>query len=68
MESNLTDKLDGVLMRLSDIQSSAAALSEALFYTGYEPEMFTGAASLIANDINGAVNDLSKLAEEMMNT
>jgi len=28
--------------------------------------MFTGAASLIANDINGAVNDLSKLAEEMM--
>jgi len=66
MAGKFTDRLDNILVRLSDIQSTATALSEALYFTGYEPEMFTGAASLIANDINGAVNDLSKLAEEMM--
>ncbi len=66
MASKFTDRLDNVLVRLSDIQSSALALSEALYHTGYDAELFTGAANLISNDIEGAVNDLSELAEEMM--
>ncbi len=67
MVSKITDKLDGVLMRLDDIQSTAIALSEALYFSGYESEVFTGAANLIAEDIKGAVNKLSNLAEEITN-
>ncbi len=66
MASKFTDKLDDVLVRLSDIQPSALALSEALYHTGYDAEIFTGAANLISDDIEGAVNDLSELAGEMM--
>ncbi len=66
MASKFTDRLDNILVRLNDIQSSALALSEALYHTGYDAEIFTGAANLISDDINGAVNDLSKLAGEMM--
>ncbi len=66
MESKFTDKLDGVLVRLDNIKSSAIALSEALYFTGYEAEVFTGAANLIADNIEGAVKDLSSLAGEMV--
>ncbi len=65
MASKITDKLDGVRVRLNDIQSSALALSEALYHTGYDAELFTGAANLIADDIEGAVKKLSNLAEEI---
>lgn len=64
--SIFTDKVEAVRNRLKDLQSSAEALREALAYSEYEPETFTGAASLIADDIGGAVNDLSSLAEEMI--
>ncbi len=67
MESKITDKLDCVLIRLNDIQSTATALSEALYFSEYESEVFTGAANLIANDIEGAVNELCSLAEEITN-
>ncbi len=66
MASKFTDKLDDILVRLSDIQSSALALSEALYHTGYDAEIFTGAAHLISDDIEGTVNELSELAGEMM--
>ncbi len=66
MESKFTDKLDDVLVHLSDIKSSAIALSEALYFSGYESEVFSGAAALIANSIKGTTNDLCKLAEEML--
>jgi len=65
MESKITDKLDSVLLRLSDIQSTATALSEALYFSGYESGVFTGAANLIAEDINGEISKLSRLAEEI---
>ncbi len=58
-------KLDGVLVRLENIQSSAIALSEALYFSGYDAEVSTGAANLIAGNIKGAVNELCNLAEEI---
>ncbi len=67
MESKITDKLDSALVRLSDIKSTAIALSEALYYTAYESEVFSGAAALIANNIECASGDLCKLAEEITN-
>ncbi len=66
MESKITDKLDSALVRLSDIKSSAIALSEALYFSGYKSEVFSGAAALIAKDIEGAANELINLAEEMI--
>ncbi len=65
MESKFTDKLDGVLVHLNDIQSSAISLSEALYFSGFDAEVFTGAANQIAGNIKGTISKLSNLAEEI---
>ncbi len=66
MFDKFTDKVEGVRNRLGDIQSSATALSEALAFSGYEAKAFTGAANLISDDIEDAVNDLRDLVNEMI--
>ncbi len=67
MASKITDKLDDVLVQLDNIKSSAIALSEALYFTGCEAEVFAGAANMIVNNIKYASSDLCKLAEEITN-
>ncbi len=66
MASKFTDKLEDVRNRLGDIHSSAEALREALNFSEYEPETFTGAANLIADDIEGVTNGLRELVREMI--
>ncbi len=68
MNSNFTDKLEGIRDCLIDIQSTAMALSEALALSGYGGEVFTGTANLISYDIESAVNDLGELAKAMAHT
>ncbi len=65
MNSKFTDTVEAVIGRLSDIQSTAIALSEALAFSGYGGEVFTGAANLISYDIETAVDDLGELVKKM---
>ncbi len=65
MNSKFKDKLEGIRSRLSDIQSTAIALSEALAFSGYGGEVFTGTASLISCNIEFAVDDLRELVKKM---
>ncbi len=66
MDSKFTDKVEDVRGRLQDIHSSAEALREALACSKYDSVTFTGAANLIAEDIESAANELSDLAKEMV--
>ncbi len=66
MISEYIDTVEDVTRRLSNIQSAATALSEALAFSGYEAKAFTGAANLISDDIEDAVNDLRDLVNEMI--
>ncbi len=66
MVSEFTDKLEDIRNRLGDIKSSAEALREALNHSEYGPETFTGAANLIADDIEGAANELRNLVKGMI--
>ncbi len=65
MISNFTDRLEDIRNRLNDIQSSATALSEALTFSAYESDVFTGAANLITDDIEGTVDKLRELINEL---
>ncbi len=65
MNSNFTNKLEGIRDRLRDIQSTAIALSEALAFSPYGGEVFTGTANLISYDIETTVDDLGELAKAM---
>ncbi len=66
MSENFTDKLEDARRRLNDIQSTATALSEALAFSGYDAEAFTGAANLISDDIEGVANELNELVNEII--
>ncbi len=66
MVSKFTDKLEDVRNRPGDIHSLAEALREALNFSEYEPETFTGAANLIADDIGDMANDLRELVRAMI--
>ncbi len=65
MISDYIDKVEDVRRRLSNIQSATTALSEALAFSGYDAEEFTGTANLISDNIEVAVNDLCELVNEM---
>ncbi len=66
MVSDFTDKLEDVRRRLGYLQSTATALAEALAFSGYDAEIFTGTANLISDDIEGVVNELRGLVKEMI--
>ncbi len=66
MVSKFTDRIEDVRNRLGDIQSSAETLREALANSEYDSGTFTGAANLIADDIEGAADDLRGLVNEMV--
>ncbi len=66
MSRKFIDKVEDVSWHLQQIQSAVITLREALSYSCSDCSVFSGAANLIADDIEVAASDLSKLVEKMI--